>query len=361
MNIIRYKTKSGETRYKFNAYLGIDPLTNKEIRTNRQGFKTIRQAKEAYIALTKDKDIASNVTFEDVYNDWIKIYKLTVKPSTFMCVGGYFKHILAKFGKARIQNISYSHVQDYAIELSRQFKKYREMMSYTSLIFKHGMRLGVINSNPCDLVEFPMNQHKEYESPAWSKEEIQKFLEYAKEELSDLWYLYFYLLITTGARRGEMLGLHWSDINGDVIEIKRTLTRSVDGVYVGTPKTAKSIRRIVIDQYAVKLLKDYKLKQASIYGFTDIVFANTKKSYTTSSQPGRQLKKVIDKYELPHMTVHGLRHSYTTLLDMYGARTKLIQNNLGHSSSKMTSHYTHSFENEQRELAQMIGNLVNNM
>ena len=62
MNIVKYHNKKGETRYKYNAYLGINPLTGKEKRTNRQGFRTKREAEQDYINLIAGNTKTRNVT-----------------------------------------------------------------------------------------------------------------------------------------------------------------------------------------------------------------------------------------------------------------------------------------------------------
>ena len=90
--IKKYTTKNGETRYLFQTYLGIDPLTGKERRTTRRGFKTIKEAKQAERNLLLDveenglpseRSQLLNPTFEELASLWLENYKTTVKPSTF--------------------------------------------------------------------------------------------------------------------------------------------------------------------------------------------------------------------------------------------------------------------------------------
>lgn len=185
-------------------------------------------------------------------------------------------------------------------------------------------------------------------------ENIKDFLKFAKLELNSMWYIYFYLLIITGARRGEILALNWSDIQDDVLTINRTTTRGIKGQIIDTPKTYKSKRSMVIDEEAVKLLKEWKLEQAKILGFQEIVFTNSKGGYVTQTFPIKKLQAIVEKHNLPYMTLHGLRHTRTTLLDMAGTRTKVISDILGHTNSRMTDKYNHSNLEEQR---QIIGDL----
>lgn len=61
------------------------------------------------------------------------------------------------------------------------------------------------------------------------------------------------------------------------------------------------------------------------------------------------------------MTVHGLRHTLTSLLNQYGVNSKIAQEILGHTNQKMTSHYTHSYLEEQRKAIQLINEKIINI
>lgn len=355
MNIKSYKTKDGKTKYKFYAYVGTDILTGKRKRTNRSGFNSITEARKAYIELMDNENIGDRTTFKQVYDKWFEIYKLTVKESTIKTTSDMFRiHILPEFERARMSEIGYDEVQTFTVKKSKEYKKYREIINYLSLIFKHAIRMGIRRDNPCELIIFPKIEDKTYEAPTWSIENIKDFLKYAKNELNSMWYLYFYLLIITGARRGEILALHWSDIENDVITINRTTTRGISGQIVDSPKTKKSKRKLVIDKTAISLLKEYRKEQAKIHGFQDIVFTNLQGNYIIQTKPIRKLQEIVDKYDLPYMTLHGLRHTRATLLDQQGTRSKLISDILGHTNSQMTDKYTHSYIEEQRELIENI-------
>lgn len=84
-----YKTKDGKRRYKFQVYLGKDPLTGKRIETTRQGFSTKREAQVALRDLQADyyqngwkQQNNKLVTFDDLFYFWFESFKNTVKPNT---------------------------------------------------------------------------------------------------------------------------------------------------------------------------------------------------------------------------------------------------------------------------------------
>lgn len=351
MNIVKYYNKKGETRYKYNAYLGINPLTGKEKRTNRQGFRTKREAEQDYINLIAGNTKTRNVTsFESVYNAWREIYDTTVKSSTVRLVAQIFDtHILPVFGKAQIQRITYTDLQNFINKKAYELKDFNKLIVYMRLVFKHAMRLGIVNANPCELIIRPKINHKTRNSPTWNIEDVKKFIEYTKTDLPFQWHVFFYLIVITGMRRGEAMALHWEDIDEDIIKIRRTISRGVNGIATDTPKTKSSIRDVVIDEYAISALHELKIVQYSSFGDLDMVFNNSKGTYISTSFPLEKLNYVIKKRGLPYMTIHGLRHTNASILYFNGNRSKIIQERLGHASDTVTLNtYTHTPLNEQR-------------
>lgn len=111
MKITKYTDKKGYTLYEFNAYIGKDPLTGKEIRTNRQGFKSKKEAELTYmslkIGLEKMNEQKKDQTFQDVYDNWIKQYVNNVRPSTYNTTVAIFNnHILPYFSEIKIKEIT---------------------------------------------------------------------------------------------------------------------------------------------------------------------------------------------------------------------------------------------------------------
>jgi integrase len=94
-------------------------------------------------------------------------------------------------------------------------------------------------------------------------EECGAFLEASRGERLEALYI---LAVTTGMRRGELLGLKWSDVDVEnaTVSIRRTLTRTDNGkrVSLGEPKTKKSRRTVRLTQRAIEALRSYRARQA---------------------------------------------------------------------------------------------------
>lgn len=367
--IKKYQTKDGETRYMLQAYLGVDPFTGKQKRTTRRGFKTQKEAKKAERELLLSieengfTDHSSKPTFEEVANLWLESYETTVKPTTYQNTRKYL-NILIKdyFSDIRIESISVSMMQQIVLKLSKRYTAYSLYLSVVNRVFKFAMSLGIVQANPVDRIIRPKQQPPKSEKIALTKEELNQFLTLAKEHARPVLYAAWHTLAYTGLRKGELLGLEWSDIDLDnkVISVQHNLVM-VNGKYrIQSPKTRKSIRKITIDDITASVLKSWKLEQKKLFfkngvKNSNIVFSGSSGEYLDKSHFRVSLKKFLKRYDLPAITVHGLRHTHASLLFEAGVEPKTISDRLGHANIQTTlDMYTHLNDNQRSDVADRL-------
>lgn len=160
--------------------------------------------------------------------------------------------------------------------------------------------------------------------------------------------MFVVLLITSGLRRGECLGLQWRDIDYEnaTINIERAVTYTPEsGILVSAPKTANSIRVIPIMDSAMQLLnllkhkqerseKGHDLSHAFIFGKQDDVFSPRDPNAVT-----RRMKRFVRSVGLPDFSPHDLRHTCASLLLSSGTDIKSVQEILGHADARTTLNY----------------------
>lgn len=367
--IKKYITKDGETRYMLQAYLGVDPFTGKQRRTTRRGFKTQKEAKKAEreLLLSVEEngftDHSSKPTFKEVADLWLESYETTVKPTTYQNTRKYL-NILIKdyFSDIRIESISVSMMQQIVLKLSKRYTAYSLYLSVVNRVFKFAMSLGIVQANPVDRIIRPKQQPPKSEKIALTKEELNQFLTLAKEHARPVLYAAWHTLAYTGLRKGELLGLEWSDIDLDnkVISVQHNLVM-VNGKYrIQSPKTRKSIRKITIDDITASVLKSWKLEQKKLFfkngvKNSNIVFSGSSGEYLDKSHFRVSLKKFLKRYDLPAITVHGLRHTHASLLFEAGVEPKTISDRLGHANIQTTlDMYTHLNDNQRSDVADRL-------
>ena len=367
--IKKYTTKNGETRYLFQTYLGIDPLTGKERRTTRRGFKTMKEANQAERNLLLDveenglpsnqSDGFQDPTFEKLASRVLENYKTTVKPSTFENVLSNLEKMTEEhFKELKLKKITVAYCQRVVIELSKSYVLYNHYLSVINRIFKYAVLMDVLNSNPFDKVIKPKSRQTQRKGNFLTKEELKEFLKLAQTTTLSYFFPLVHLMSYTGLRQGEALALKWSDIDFEnrKITVDKTAVRIKEEQTIQTPKTKNSKRVISIDSATLSFLKSWKKDQIKIYfkngkhfeGDENFIFTNQRGEWVHIHNFIRYFKRFIADHKLKPITPHGLRHTHASLLFSAGVEPKNISDRLGHSTVQITLDlYTHITE-EQR-------------
>ena len=367
--IKKYTTKNGETRYLFQTYLGIDPVSGKERRTTRRGFKTIKEAKQAERNLLLDveenglpsnqSDGFQDPTFEELAQLWLENYKTTVKPSTFENVRSKVEKMTEEhFKELKLKKITVAYCQKVVIELSKSYVLYNHYLSVINRIFKYAVLMDILDSNPFDKVIKPKSRQIQRKGNFLTKEELKEFLKLAQTATLSYFFPLVHLMGYTGLRQGEALALKWSDIDFEnkKITVNKTAVRIEGKQSLQTPKTKNSKRVISIDPTTLSILKNWKKDQIKIYfkngkhfeGDENFIFTNQRGEWVHIHNFIRYFKRFIADHKLKPITPHGLRHTHASLLFSAGVEPKNISDRLGHSTVQITLDlYTHITE-EQR-------------
>jgi integrase len=376
-----YTLADGEKRYMFKVYIGVDPLTGKEQRTTRRGFKT---KKEAELALARIKLEISKGTFrktktetyQDIYDLWVKQYEKTVEESTYVKTTEIFRnHILPALGSYKIEKMNIEVCQHHVDKWANKLKKYRMIKAYAAKVLDFAIKRGYIQTNPFALVEMPilkrtiLDSIEETGENFYTREQLIEFLSCLKKESNFKAYVLFRLLAFSGMRKGEALALNWSDLNfkDNEIHINKAISLGKDNqLYLKTTKTG-IVRTIKMDEKTMQILKQWRKRQQEDYlilGFNtlnkdQLVFSNERNEFLKPTKTRKWLVQVQIKYNLKQITTHGLRHTHCSLLFEAGASIKEVQDRLGHSDVKTTMDiYAHVTQKAKAEAIQKFENYM---
>lgn len=373
-----YKLKNGETRYEFPVYLGVDPLTGKQKRTKKRGFKT---RKEAELALARIKlNVANGTykqdraeTYQELYNIWVKQYEKTVEESTFVKTIGIFKnHILPAMSAYKIEKITLDISQKHVDEWAAKLKNFRVVKAYAAKVLDFAIKRGYIQTNPFTHVETRIKSKKtiaiaEQNENFYTREQLNEFLRYCEKSLHYKSFTLLRLLAYTGLRKSEALALTWNDLN--IKENELSITKAIGRgksakLYLKSTKTGSS-RVIKIDDTTIRILKEWKRIQKQEYLIlghntmkaNQLIFSNTNNEYIQPVQVQKWMYSVQKKHSLVKITPHGLRHTHCSLLFEAKASIKEVQDRLGHSDVKTTLDiYTHISKEAREEVVQKLVN-----
>lgn len=204
---------------------------------------------------------------------------------------------------------------------------------------------GLIDANPARSVRPPRHNPADVELDddlrVWTAAQAATFLEYVDgHEWRNLWHL----AIGTGARRGELLGLRWRDVDlaAAQVRIRRSLS-VVDGVprLLGT-KTSRS-RRLSIGASVVDALRRERAGQLArrqtATRWDDrwgLVFTDAAGGPVSPMAVTKEFHRLVREADVPAIRLHDVRHSNASILLEQGVPIKVISERLGHTTIAMT-------------------------
>lgn len=377
--IKQYEKKDGSKAWMFQTYLGINPMTGKEIRTTRRNFKSKKEAQIELNRLLVDFEEnglkkESNETFKEIYELWYESYKTTVKEVTQLKIEIKFnKWILPKYGDLRIKEISVKYIQKTLNEWSKTTDQYKVLHSTVSRIFKYAMTLGIITNNPCELVIMPKrNVEKQRETAkTYSKEQLERLFDYL--ETKDSFYRSCYdktllrFLFFSGCRISEALALNWSDIDftEKSVTINKTLSQTKYGYKISNPKTNSSYGTLSLDDKTILWLKKWQLDQRKYMlhiGITDptMIFCGIYKEVITKHAIYSRMITICKNANIPFLGNHVTRHTHASMLLEAGASMKEVQERLRHSTIKLTMDtYAHLTKETKEKTVETLARHLN--
>ena len=233
--------------------------------------------------------------------------------------------------------------------------------------FKDAVRWGRLARNPADAADPPRGGQKSDGIHSWDAATLREFLATSSasgDRLHALWVLF----ATTGMRRGEALGLRWSDVDLDAgrLRVVQTIIQVRSKVTIGEPKTARGRRPIALDAGTIAVLREHRrrsLEERLVVGaaFDDrgLVFHRPDGSCLKPDAVSATFVRRVRAAGLPRLTLKGLRHTWATLALERGIHPRVVQERLGHSTIAITlGIYSHVAPTLHDEAAQLVADLV---
>lgn len=312
----------------------------------------------------------SKITMKELLEEWLKYSKDIWSPKTYIANAHWCEIINKSIGHIKLQDINVKILEDF-------YKELRENTTYSDKTIQHFYTIittslkkaiiwGYIVNNPNSFIEKPKVRKKEIQ--CYSPEEVEKLLECIKNECLK-YQAMIYLAIDSGARRGEIVGLTWNDIDfkKQTLNINKSVQYTKElGIFEKTTKTQTSDRIIYLSNKTIEILKAYQKEQLENKLKLGSKWENSKRIFTTivggdmhPDTPSQILEKIIKKYNLKRISFHGLRHTSISLQISSGIQAQIISKRAGHSSVSTThSIYSHFFDNEFKEVASAMNNIL---
>jgi integrase len=369
-----------------------DPATGERRRRERGGFADRDTAEtelaEAIAAVKSGGYVdPSKVTVARFLTDWIeRKAEDDLKPTTATSYRSKIEHhLIPRLGSLRVQELDVARIEDALRDVHREGGRKGAPLSLRTVNYcrvvlasalDDAVRRGMLQGNPARLARIPTRQREGWKPRSaprkpWSVEELCAFLETAADDrLAALWMLY----VTNGMRRGEALGLRWSDVDLEAATISvarvRTTAEDADGHRVvyddDDPKTAASRRTVTLDKPTVAALRSHRLAQleervraSSIWEDGDRVFCREDGSGLDPDAISGRWRELCTEGEVRYIRPHDARHSCATLMLAGGVPVEVISERLGHARISVTMDmYVHPDDASQRAAADTFGAII---
>lgn len=343
-----------------------DPLTGRR-RTKwiSTGCKTEKEALPVYNRIMHEYDTGqyiepSKLTVAAYLLQWLEIKK----PKSTVYKRNIEKHIVpSALGAIPLAKLKPMQVQKYYASKEIELSPATIALHHNILnaAFRQAVRWEMLGKNPLDAVIAPKVEKKH--ETTWSEDEQIRFLDAAKEA-GDPFYVAYCVALITGLRRGEVVGLQWSDIDIDArtLTVNRIVTK--DGSeYVTRPHKSKAGHRTLkIPAELVSALKVHRAQcRLSMHGYdeTGLVFTDKNASPLNPDKLARQFEKAVERAGVPRIRFHGTRHTYATSMLQDRIPLKTVSEMLGHTSIRITADiYSHVTSEMQEEAAEAAGAIL---
>lgn len=288
--------------------------------------------------------------------------------------------IIPMLGHMKLKDIKPIHIQKFVNALEERETHFdgtggrlssstvRRYYTMVQSVLHSAYKLGLIGVNPADSDRITLPKVEEQTTEIFTDEELAKLLDCLEGE--PLQYkLLIHLALNTGCRRGELVGLKWSDINfkTGIMTVSRSNYKLTGDTEIKSKatKTGKS-RTIMLPPYMLTMLKQFRVEQAQhqlllgdCWHGDNWIFtqADGKPMYPTT--PTQWLSKFLKRNGLEHKKFHALRHTLATLLLSNGTNIKNVASRLGHAQLKTTNRYVHAVEQAEKEAANTFETLLN--
>lgn len=321
-----------------------------------------------------DPYAAAKLTLNDIYDRYIS-QKFDLKATTranykYM----YNNFVRDTFGKRKISDIRYSDVKAfyYTILNEKQMKANTLDNVHTQLhpAFRMAVRDGLIRTNPSDGVMAEIKKSKIWDKPkrhAFTIPQQQAFINFLESNREyEGWLPVITVLLGTGMRIGECLGLRWEDVDFEnhTISVNHNLTDRPDEngeckKHIQTPKTDAGNRMIpMIDDVFEAFLTEYEIQKCLgfceevIDGYSGFIFSTSTHTVYSASAVNNAIRRATTAYNekekkvarkekrealiLPNFSAHNLRHTFCTRFCENETNLKVIQDIMGHADITTT-------------------------
>ena len=361
-------------RWEGRYTLGIDPATGRAIQKSVSA-KTRAECKEKLDRAIRDNrgipmDHNEDYTVAEWCRLWFETYsKPVIRPNTAKNYRNIIEnHIVPAIGMVKLKRLTAIQIQqmynnskakgrvqrfDTQTNAALSGSTVRRIHMVLSSALKQAVKERIIPYNPCDNCRIPRKEHREM--TIIPPEKLGVYLREA-EKYGVL--PMFFLELSSGLRRGELLALLWKDLNvkDRTLSVTKSVCRIDHQLVVSQPKTKNSLRLLTLPESTVQILVEEHEKHPD----NPYMFPSPKTGEMLDPASFRAMHdRILEAIGAEHVRFHDMRHTFATLALKNGVDVRTLSEMLGHYSAGFTlSTYVHSTPSMRVQAADTIGQMI---
>lgn len=352
------RTRADGTRSRWYAVIDL-PATPAGTRRQQTTTHDTRREAQAWLAqrvqeLCAGEAYDSKITTGEFLTSWLAGHQALRQSTRAEYARHIRNHLNPALGHLRLLDLRAHHIEAMFTSIITANGRRERPIGPTTLRRIHStlssalniaVRRGLIRRNPAVTVTLPQTSPRP--ATSWTPEQAQSFLVAIRDDhLSPL----YRLMVLTGLRRGEAIGLCWADIDlhNRTLLVQRQITLIEGRLHTGPPKTDAGHRTVAIDQTTVNQLRRHRLTAEVAHDPTTGEFALTPVFQGRAGGPlhpayvTRHFGVLVRRAGLPQVRLHDLRHSSASIGLTSGESLLEVSRRLGHSSIAITADtYSH--------------------
>lgn len=335
------------------------------------GLAEAKQAEQNLLEeVGKEKPATARMTVQQLYDEYILAKENEVRYSSLVKIKNCItKGVLPTLSDKQIAKLTVKQMQEWKNETAKIGFAQTTLRNYNGefrQMLNYAVKMGYIPKNPLTIVgnfkeSFELKPKDKIQY--YTAEQFIKFITEAKKAAQEKgtinewsYYVFFNIAFYTGARKGEIYALKWSDIDGNIMHIRRSIAQKYGKGNIETPpKNKSSYRDLQIPAPLMEILLEQKERQLQDENFTEEYRICGGIDCIRDSTVTNKNVEYANKAGLPHIRVHDFRHTHATLLVNEGINIQEIARRLGHSNVEITwNTYSHLYPREEERAVNIL-------
>jgi len=315
--------------------------------------------------------ITKAMTVQQLYDEYVLSKAHDVRETTLDRFENVLNnHVLNTMGNIKLSKLTVPVVQrwkDGINEKDLALKTRKNIFGAFRNLIGYAVRMEYMPSNPLTKVGgFKDANSIQKKIDYYTADEFKKYIAAVKSEAATKgfyewnYYVFFNIAFFTGARKGEIHALKWTDIERDTLHITRSIAQKLKGGDRETPpKNKSSIRDIQLPLPLIRVLKEHKKRCKAVPGYSDEWRICGQTTCLRDSSLNKRNELYAKLAEIKKIRIHDFRHSHASLLANEGINIQEVARRLGHSKIEMTwNTYSHLYPREEERAIKILNKIV---